>query len=124
MLHHIFSLPRQGSTPTLEPGLLVPPWKSRWTTSIMRHSENRVIHRCLGTFIWVFPKIGVPQIIHFNRVFHYKVYPFWGASIFGNTHIGSYRCSHLHPYKCIQQLDLYTAQRPLLIEWKHQNLLD
>ena len=34
-------------------------------------------------WIWVFPKIGVfPQIIHFNRVFHYKLsilgYPyFW-----------------------------------------------
>ena len=28
-----------------------------------------------------------PQIIHFNRVFHYKVYPFWGTPIFGNTHI-------------------------------------
>ena len=22
--------------------------------------------------IWVFPQIGVPQIIHFNKVFHYK----------------------------------------------------
>ena len=30
---------------------------------------------------------GTPQIIHFNRVFHYKVYPFGGTPIFGNTHI-------------------------------------
>ena len=28
--------------------------------------------------IWVFPKIGVPQIIHFNRVFHYKP-SIWGT---------------------------------------------
>ena len=35
--------------------------------------------------IWMFPKIVVPQIIHFNRVFHYN-HPFWGTTIFGNTH--------------------------------------
>ena len=28
-----------------------------------------------------------PQIIHFNRVFHYFHPPFWGTPIFGNTHI-------------------------------------
>ena len=28
-----------------------------------------------------------PQIIHFNRVFHYFHHPFWGTSIFGNTHM-------------------------------------
>ena len=28
-----------------------------------------------------------PQIIHFNRVFHYFHHPFWGTMIFGNTHI-------------------------------------
>ena len=27
-----------------------------------------------------------PQIIHFNRVFHYKQ-SFWGTTIFGNTQI-------------------------------------
>ena len=27
-----------------------------------------------------------PQIIHFNRVFHYFHHPFWGTPIFGNTH--------------------------------------
>ena len=34
--------------------------------------------------MWVFPKIVVPQIIHFNRVFHH---PFWGTLIFGNIHM-------------------------------------
>ena len=29
-----------------------------------------------------------PQIIHFNRVFHYFHHPFWGTTIFGNTYIG------------------------------------
>ena len=35
-----------------------------------------------------FPKIcGFSlQIIHFNRVFHYFHHPFWGTTIFGNTH--------------------------------------
>ena len=27
-----------------------------------------------------------PQIIHFNRVFHYFHHPFWGTPIFGNIH--------------------------------------
>ena len=28
-----------------------------------------------------------PQIIHFNRLFHYIHHPFWGTPIFGNNHI-------------------------------------
>ena len=37
----------------------------------------------------MFPKIVgfPPQIIHFNRVFHYFHHPFWGIPIFGNTHM-------------------------------------
>ena len=31
-------------------------------------------------------KIVVPQIIHFNRVFHYN-HPLWGTTIFGNIHM-------------------------------------
>ena len=40
--------------------------------------------------IWVFPENGgfSPQIIHFDRVFHYFHHPFWGPTpIFGNTHM-------------------------------------
>ena len=38
---------------------------------------------------------GYPQIIHFNRVFHYKLinHPFWGTAIFGNTQIVTYNMS-------------------------------
>ena len=36
--------------------------------------------------IWRFPEIGVPQIIHFNRIFHYKPSILGGNS--GNLHIG------------------------------------
>ena len=28
-----------------------------------------------------------PQIIHFDKVFHYFHHPFWGTPIFGNTHL-------------------------------------
>ena len=31
----------------------------------------------------------IPQIIHFNRGFHYFHHPFWGIPVFGNTHIAS-----------------------------------
>ena len=30
---------------------------------------------------------GTPKSSIFNEVFHYKYHPFWGTSIFGNTHI-------------------------------------
>ena len=42
-------------------------------------------------FIWMFPKIVgfCPEIIHFNRVFHYKPSILgYSTPIFGNTHIG------------------------------------
>ena len=35
-----------------------------------------------------------PQIIHFNRVFHYFHHPFWSTAIFGNTHVTSGKRSH------------------------------
>ena len=38
--------------------------------------------------IRVFPKYWYPQIIHFDRVFHYKPSILWGTPIFGNTHKG------------------------------------
>ena len=38
--------------------------------------------------MWVFPKIGVfSQIIHFDRVFHYKPSILWFSLFFGNTHM-------------------------------------
>ena len=45
--------------------------------------------------IWMFPKIWEnPQIIHFNRVFHYFHHPFWGYNtpIFGSTPIYAKPC--------------------------------
>ncbi len=47
------------------------------------------------TRLWVFPKIWEnPQIIHFNRVFHYFHHPFWVFSpIFGNIHIKLCSCT-------------------------------
>ena len=40
------------------------------------------------TTLGVFKNRGkTPQIIHFNRVLHAINHPFWGTTIFGNTHI-------------------------------------
>ena len=40
--------------------------------------------------IWVFPKIGIPpQIIHVNKVFHYKP-SILGYHYFGNIHMSSF----------------------------------
>jgi len=35
-----------------------------------------------------FLKWGYPQIIHFNRIFHYKPSSYWGSPILGNPHVG------------------------------------
>ena len=40
-----------------------------------------------------FQKSCYPQIIHFNRVFHYKPSIFWGTPIFGSTHIYKKPCN-------------------------------
>ena len=45
---------------------------------------------------WMFPKIVVPQTIHFNRVFHYK------PSIMG------YHCFWKHPYLSCQGINWNT----------------
>ena len=55
-----------------------------------------------------------PQIIHFNRVFHYFHHPFWGTTIFGNTHI--YLCSMKE--SCIIIVDLYIIYHNI-ISWNH-----
>ena len=41
-----------------------------------------------------FLKWWYPQIIHFNRGFHYFHHPFWGTTIFGNTHVFSDKLRH------------------------------
>ena len=42
-----------------------------------------------GESIWMFSENSgfSPQIVHFNRIFHYFHHPFWGTPIFGNTPI-------------------------------------
>ena len=47
---------------------------SEWNWKYMGVSENS----------------GTPKSSHLNRVFHYFHHPFWGTTIFGNTHIKSH----------------------------------
>ena len=63
-----------------------------------RHDTGRTQHRAhetLGCWVLVnttilrtrrFPGV-YPQIIHFNRIFHYKPSITWGALIYGNPHM-------------------------------------
>ena len=56
--------------------------RRRWQVRTVKRTRKK------GVMNWVFPKmVGNPQIIHFNRVFHYFHHPFWGTSIFGNTQL-------------------------------------
>ena len=44
----------------------------------------------LGRKMWMFPKIGgktTPNHPLRNRGFHYFHHPFWGTTVFGNTHV-------------------------------------
>ena len=56
--------------------------------------------------IWVFPKIGVPQIINFNRVFHYFHHPFW-VPLFVETPIYVFICL----YMCFPKLGILKGGR-------------
>ncbi len=67
-----------------------------WATRVPPPLPN-VCRITLGRYQKCFTNMGVsknngtPQIIHFNRVFHYFHHPFWGVfhPIFGNIHMGS-----------------------------------
>ena len=55
-----------------------------------RKNTMEVTHK--GVFLWianvdVSENSGFPQIIHFDRVFHYFHHPFWGTTIFGHTYV-------------------------------------
>ena len=51
----------------------------------LRGSKSKGLYGCLQKIVVLYP-----QIIHFNRVFHYFHHPFWGTTSFGNTHIYIY----------------------------------
>ena len=60
-----------------EPQMWINLYQNIWTA--MGHEDDRLSLRSVTSplpkkscNIWVFPKIRVPQIIHFKRVFHYK----------------------------------------------------
>ena len=55
------------------------------------HEKNVVVLVIYSRFIWLFPKIGVPQNGWFIMENHYKMDDLGGKpTIFGNTHIGNY----------------------------------
>ena len=62
------------------------PWFEPWSRK--RHDTVDVLDIQYDLYGCWTKNMGVsPQIIHFNRVFHYFHHPFWGTIIFGNTHI-------------------------------------
>ena len=62
------------------------PWKTIRITDNTHISEDRQQTHNL-TYMGVSENSGFsPQIIHFNRVFHYKP-SIWGTTIFGNPHM-------------------------------------
>ena len=60
-----------------------------------------------------FRKSWYPQIINFNRVFHYVHHPFWGTIIFGNTLICLFiSSSFMYKFTRLPRLRLL-GQQPL-----------
>ena len=49
--------------------------------------------------------------MNFNRVFHYKVYPFWGTPIFGNIHV-----SQIKLFQYVADLGPHTIYRVIEIQ--------
>ena len=79
------------------------------------HGARKLPSTHIYIYIWVFPKLGgkTPQIIHFNKVFHYFHHPFWGTTIFGNIHtVISY------PVWCIiRETQSQVIQNPQRLDW-------
>ena len=58
---------------------------------VIMSSQRKIEILIIYLGIWMFPKIGVPPNHPFaHRVFHYYHHPFWGTTIFGNSHINPY----------------------------------
>ena len=55
------------------------------TTTLSYHNIKKSYYKSPSP-IWWFPKIGVPQIIHFSKIFQYKP-SIWGYPDYGNLHI-------------------------------------
>ena len=62
--------------------------------------------------IWVFQKYGYPQIIHFNRVFHYK------PSILGYPFFWKHPCMYIYIYIYQKKVPLSLSQRTSPSRWK------
>ncbi len=64
--------------------------------------EPTLIVWCRLFVTWVFPKIGIPPkssiLIGFSLINH----PFWGTTIFGNTHLSSQITNPLSPYQMLK----------------------
>ena len=60
-----------------------------------------------------FQKLGYPQIIHVNRIFHYKP-SFWGTTILGNTHMNFY-CFCLGA--SFSQMFFWSKHHKLFLQW-------
>ena len=68
--------------------------------------------------MWVFPKIGYPQIIHFNRVFHYKP-SILGVSLFLDTPMYFFDLLFFIFLPCLSALS-QAADDPFLPYWNLQ----
>ncbi len=72
------------------------------------NETNQVYDVDIYIYVWVFPKIGVaPQIIHFNRVFHYKL------SILGGFPPYFWKHPYIAKLKYFSNLDLPEIRGPI-----------
>ena len=91
-------------------------WRDSWQSSFWEVGLENQLHQRVNfkapknQRIWVFPKIGYPQIIHFNRVSIIN-HPFWGVSYFWkhpsqSASIQAINCKTLpsHPFQASRTL--------------------
>ena len=58
---------------------------------------NLTLKSYIYIYIWRFPEMGLPQIMHFNRIFHYKP-SILGTPIYGNPHIVIFTCINIYQH--------------------------
>ena len=71
-------------------GVFLQGHKACWLTPVS--VEDTAYQEALNHSMYIYMDVSLnggfsPQIIHFNRVFHYFHHPYWGTTILGNTHI-------------------------------------
>ena len=96
VLHRIKNRHRQVLPGKLACPIKINGWKMKCSFKMIDSHRGNMSNENIAKEVITFGgflKWWYPQIIHFNRVFHYFHHPFWGTPIFGNIHFVTRLCN-------------------------------